>query len=204
MKIIPKVSAIFLSLLLLCSCSKQDFLKYRLSIQDSIMSEEDRVLKNVTELIKQKDTDAIIDMFSAHAVENGTSEIEENLKLLEEILGSEFETASFSGHSSGSTAPKYHYVRKTLEVTANSKLYCLRAEFVLHNEEDSEDVGLHRIILCAEEEYGKYNIEVQNDPDKQYGVYIDELIFENEGGSENESQEGTQEEAASEPQTTEL
>ena len=204
MKIISKVSAIFLLLLLFCSCSKQDFLKYRMAIQDSIVSEEDRVVNNVTELIKQKDTDALIDMFSAHAVENGTSEIEENLKLLEEILGSEFETASFSGHSSGSTAPKYHYVRKTLEVTANSKLYCLRAEFVLHNEEDSEDVGLHRIILCAEEEYGKYNIEVQNDPDRQYGVYIDELIFEDENESGEESQEGTQEEAVSEPQTTEL
>ena len=200
MKIISKVSVIFLSLLLFCSCSKQDFLKYRMAIQDSIVSEEDRVVNNVTELIKQKDTDALIDMFSAHAVENGTSEIEENLKLLEEILGSEFETASFSGHSSGSTAPKYHYVRKTLEVTANSKLYCLRAEFVLHNEEDSEDVGLHRIILCAEEEYGKYNIEVQNDPDRQYGVYIDELIFEDENGSGEESQE----EAVSELQTTEL
>ena len=200
MKIISKVSAIFLLLLLFCSCSKQDFLKYRMAIQDSIVSEEDRVVNNVTELIKQKDTDALIDMFSAHAVENGTSEIEENLKLLEEILGSEFETASFSGHSSGSTAPKYHYVRKTLEVTANSKLYCLRAEFVLHNEEDSEDVGLHRIILCAEEEYGKYNIEVQNDPDRQYGVYIDELIFEDENGSGEESQE----EAVSELQTTEL
>lgn len=204
MKIIPKVSAIFLSLLLLCSCSKQDFLKYRMAIQDSMVSEEDKYMNNVIDLIKQADTKALIGLFSAHAVENGTSEIEENLKLLEEILGSELETASFSGHSSGSTAPKYHYVRKTLEVTANSKLYCLRAEFVLHNEEDSEDVGLHRIILCAEEEYGKYNIEVQNDPDRQYGVYIDELIFEDEGGSENEAQNEAQDEAVSEPQIPEM
>lgn len=204
MKILSKLSAIFLSLLLLCSCSKQDFLKYRMAIQDSMVSEEDKYMNNVIDLIKQADTYALIELLSAHAAENVTSEIEGNFNLLEELLGSEFETASFSGSSSGSTAPKYHYVRKTLEVTANSKLYCLRVEFVLHNEEDLDDVGLHRIILCAEEEYGKYNIEVQNDPDKQYGVYIDELIFENEDESGEESQEGTQEEAVSEPQTTEL
>ena len=204
MKIISKVSAIFLSLLLLCSCSKQDFLKYRMAIQDRIVSEEDRVVNNVTEFIKQKDTDALIDMFSAHAVENGTSEIEENLKLLEEFLGSEFETDSYAGYGDGRTIPSYYFADKTLKVYKEEKLFYLTVVFVTRNEEDADDIGVHRIDICSEENWGTLNKEIAADPDRQYGVYIDELIFEDENGSGEESQEGTQEEAVSEPQTTEL
>ena len=203
MKIISKLSAIFLSLLLLCSCSKQDFLKYRLSIQDSIMSEEDRVMNNVTELIKQKDTDAIIDMFSAHAVENGTSEIEENLKLLEEFLGSEFETDSYAGYGDGRTIPSYYFADKTLKVYKEEKLFYLTVVFVTRNEEDADDIGVHRIDICSEENWGTLNKEIAADPERQYGVYIDELIFEDEGESENEAQNEAQDEAVSEPQTPE-
>ena len=204
MKIISKVSAIFLLLLLLCSCSKQDFLKYRMAIQDSIVSEEDRVVNNVTEFIKQKDTDALIDMFSAHAVENGTSEIEENLKLLEEILGLEYETDKCAGYGDGRTFPSYYIADDVLKITKSDKVLYLQIRFVTKNEEDADDIGVHRMILVSEKGHGTFNKEVAADPERQYGVYIDELIFEDEGESENEAQDEAQDEAVSEPQTTEL